>query len=105
MDDYGSMDTVEVASRIRKALRARSGKTWSVTKGRGTVSGWITIAPRNGLDEQQHAEALKELAGLLGKEHVHQQGEDVPASYAYRREYIDRAEGRTPREIAKPYWD
>jgi hypothetical protein len=28
---------------IRKALKARSGKVWSVTGGRGTAWGWIRI--------------------------------------------------------------
>lgn len=30
-------------STIRAALRRRSGKAWSVTGGRGTAWGWITI--------------------------------------------------------------
>jgi hypothetical protein len=37
------MDRDETIKRIRKALRARSGKDWSVTGGRGTAWGWITI--------------------------------------------------------------
>ena len=45
-----------------------------------------------------------ELAALLGKD-VHHQGQSIPASRAYRREYLDRAEGRTPAETGTPYWD
>lgn len=41
------LSSVYVAKRIRAALKARSGKDWSVTKGRGTGSGWIRIdAPK-----------------------------------------------------------
>ena len=46
-----------------------------------------------------------ELGRLLGKESVHFQGVKIAASSDYYREYIERAEGRTPTEIAKPYWD
>jgi hypothetical protein len=47
-----------------------------------------------------------ELAGLLGIEASQASGGvSIPASYDYRREYIDRAEGRTPSVIGKPYWD
>lgn len=45
--DMRALDSVTVAKRIRAALKARSGKDWSVTKGRGTGSGWIRIdAPK-----------------------------------------------------------
>jgi hypothetical protein len=37
------LSSVYVAKRIRAALKARSGKDWSVTKGRGTGGGWIRI--------------------------------------------------------------
>lgn len=29
---------------VKKALQTRSGKTWSVTGGRGTAYGWVTIS-------------------------------------------------------------
>lgn len=42
-----NLDTVTVCKRIKAALRSRSGKDWSVTKGRGTAGGWIRIdAPK-----------------------------------------------------------
>ena len=37
------MDRNEAIARIKKALRQRSGKAWSVTGGHGTAWGWITI--------------------------------------------------------------
>jgi hypothetical protein len=93
---------------IRKALRARSGKAWSVTGGRGTAWGWIRIsAPpaRCGEFGYMGDEDRAELGRLLGLDPAHCQGISVPASSAYRAEYIDRAEGRAPSAFGSPYWD
>lgn len=38
-----SVDRNDAIKLIREALRKRSGKAWSVTGGRGTAWGWITI--------------------------------------------------------------
>lgn len=98
----------DVILRIRTALKARSGKPWSVTGGRGTTYCWITIsAPPSRLGEFGYMtnEDRAELARLLGKDSVHEQGESVPGANDYYREYLDRAEGRTPSKIAQPYWD
>jgi hypothetical protein len=49
---------------------------------------------------------LAELLGLdPGSGMVDFQGLTIPASSAYRHEYIDRAEGREPVAIGTPYWD
>ena len=45
------------------------------------------------------------LAALLNVDRVHHQGVSIPSSNAYYQEYIDRAEGKTPSVIARPYWD
>jgi hypothetical protein len=45
---------------------------------------------------------------ILGEaldEKVFHQGVSVPASTAHYVEYIDRAEGRTPRRRGEAYWD
>ncbi|HET9189822.1 MAG TPA: hypothetical protein VFN69_04540 [Rudaea sp.] len=99
----------ETIARIRTALRKRSGKAWSVTGGRGTAYGWITISapparrvqPFDYLSEADGAE----LAQLLGKDRIHCQGESIPDSHDYYREYVDRAEGRAPAVYGRPYWD
>lgn len=91
----------EVAKAIRKALRHRSGKSWSVTCGRGTGYGWIHIQAR--ANESMTPEESAELSQLLGKP-VHG-SEGIPSSTAYYVEYLDRAEGREPSETGKPYWD
>ena len=93
-----------VTKRIRSALRQRSGKTWSVTCGTGTAYGWIHIKARH--HDSMSAAECAELAHLLGLSRpCHFQGESIPASHDYYREYIDRAEGREPAVDGKPYWD
>lgn len=118
--------------KIRTALQRRSGKQWSVTGGRGTAWGWITIdAPparrtwksrlKAGatMDRPEDYEEYDsgqpggymspqerdELAKLLGLTHVHFQGVSIASSSDYYREYTERAEGRQPTAIAQPYWD
>lgn len=114
----------EAIARIKSALKRRSGKTWSVTGGRGTAWGWINIdvPPRErcyhtlgpGAESKSDSPnsghmsiaARKELADLLGFDRpVHQQGVSIAASSDYYQEYIDRAEGKAPSKIAQPYWD
>lgn len=37
------IDRDEAIKRVRAALKRKTGKTWSVTGGRGTAWGWITV--------------------------------------------------------------
>ena len=94
---------------VREALKKRSGKVWSVTGGRGTAWGWITIsAPPKRLSEcdRMSDSDRKELGGLLGLgRSAYIQGENYASSNDYYQELIDRAQGRVPRVIGKPYWD
>lgn len=92
----------EVAKLIRTALRQRSGKSWSVTCGRGTAYGWLHIQAK--AHESMTPEERAELATLLGLESV-SGSESIPASTQYYVEYLDRAEGREPSEHGEPYWD
>jgi hypothetical protein len=117
------MDRNTAIARIKTALKTRTGRTWSVTGGRGTAWGWITItAPparrvcwedcsletcmherfgeRHCLSKDDRAV----LSQALGKP-VRSQGESIPASSDYRQEYVDRAEGRTPTVTGTQYWD
>ena len=97
----------ETIQAIRKALKARSGKAWSVRGHRGTAYGWITIsAPPARMVGYEIAEADRdELKRLLDLDSVHSQGVNVPASSRHYQEYIDRAEGRAPSVIGERYWD
>jgi hypothetical protein len=123
----------EVIKQIKTDLRRRSGKSWSVTAGRGTAWGWLTIsAPparctahsvqkegTSGLncDDFEYRDTgvpggymtdadATELAKLLGKsEKIHCQGEKIPSGGDYYEEYLDRAAGRTPKVYGEQYWD
>lgn len=93
---------------IRASLRARSGKTWSVTGGTGTAWGWITISsPPKRRNEFgcMTPEDRKELAELLGLDEVHAQGVSVPSQTDFRQEYMDRAQGKTPAVVGVAQWD
>jgi hypothetical protein len=101
-------DRVATIAALKAALKRRSGKTWSVTGGRGTAWGWLTIhvppsrrAEFGYITETERAE----LAALLGLPSVHSQGVSIAASSAYRREYLERAEGVPVTAVAEPYWD
>lgn len=100
-------DRNEAIAIIRAELKRRSGKSWSVTGGRGTVWGWITVtAPPARRDRfgAMSDEDRAELAKLLGVD-VHHQGVSIPAGSDYRREYVDRARGLAPSTVGTPYWD
>jgi len=125
-------DRDETIKAIKQALRVRSGKPWSVTGGRGTAWGWITIdAPParrtwahrlkeggsqyNSEDYEEYdsgvpgrgtsPEERAELGRLLGLDGpAHHQGVNVPASSAHYREFIARAQGK-PAVVAEAYWD
>jgi hypothetical protein len=126
-------DRNETIIRIRRALKTRSGKLWSVRGGSGTAWGWIDISapparctwshrlkagsvtdrPED-YEDYDAGEAGRlmspadraELGQLLGLDRpAHCQGVSIASSSEHYREYIDRAEGRTPAKVAQPYWD
>lgn len=108
----------EAIQRIKTALKRRSGKTWSVTGGRGTAYGWIEIdvpparrkfafdgiTPQAEFGCASQAER-EELAKLLGLDAVHPQGVSIPSGSDYREEYCQRAEGRTVTVRGEQYWN
>jgi len=103
-----NLERDEAIARIRRALRARTGRDWSVRGGRGTAWGWITItAPPRRLQGYVMTVADRhELGRALGLgAPVHGQGVSVPASSDHWAEFVDRAEGRPPRVIGRTYWD
>lgn len=100
------MDRNEAIAEIRKALKARTGRTWSVTGGKGSSWGWITVtAPpkRSPGYGEMNADDMAVLGKALDMD-VHHQGYMVPASSAHRREAVARAQG-LPYEVAAAYWD
>jgi hypothetical protein len=81
-----------------------------VTGGTGTSYGWIYIKspPARAADQwgRMTDEERAELGRLLGLDGpVHHQGVRIADSPNHWREYIDRAEGRTPSVVGTPYWD
>jgi hypothetical protein len=107
------VDRDEAIKAIRAALKRRSGKSWSVTGGRGTGWGWIEIhsPPKRrvqyGYMPEHERRELAELLGCDPDSHypVGDQGCSIPAGSDYREEFVARAEGRPVRVIGTPYWD
>lgn len=100
-------DTADTIAIIRRELKRRSGKPWSVTGARGSAYGWLKItSPPKRQERGYLTDADRaELADLLGLDRVSWQGVSIPASNAHYTEYVDRARGLTPTKIAQPYWD
>ena len=93
-----------VIKSIRTALRERSGHAWSVTGGRGTAWGWITIRAHG--ERWMAPETCAKLGALLGLTSVHPQGESIPASRDYYRVALARAlYGEAAGFTAERYWD
>jgi hypothetical protein len=101
------METEEAVKRIREALRERSGKPWSVTRGRGTAYSWLRIMspPARRVRAMMTPEDCVELGVLLGLDReCSPTGASVPGQDDYHREYVDRAEGRTPSVLGEADW-
>lgn len=106
-------DRDEAILRIRKALKARTGRAWSVKGGRGTSWGWITVtAPparcgEYGRVSDEDALMLAAAFGLTDRDGfpTRVSSVSIAASTAYRTEYVQRAEGREVTVVGRPYWD
>lgn len=104
------LDCDETIKAIRKSLRSRSSKSWSVTGGRGTAWGWISIKspPARSTDEYgtMTDEESEELRVLLGLDRIGStKGVNIPDSDKYYQEYLDRAAGQKPGTLGTQYWD
>lgn len=113
MNDHGHSQFVwtdEAAREIKKALRERSGRAWSVSADRGTARGWMHIKATKKYAANEYGDLTEEdarlLADLLGLEQqAHHQGVSIMATSNARREYIDRARGVEPCAYGERYWD
>ena len=105
-DNY--LDRNDAVKAIRAAFKAR-GLRYSVVGGRGTAWGWITIgvlpSEVRGKNRDEVAALYRKLGEDLGERMTCGGNIGVPASSEYRREYLDRASGRTPSVKGTPYWD
>jgi hypothetical protein len=104
---YVSIDRNDAIAQIKAAFKAR-GMKFSVTGGRGTAWGWISIdllpADYKKLSPDERTAKLGELNDAIGKS-GHHSSISIPSSSQYYREYIDRASGIEPTVIGEPYWD
>lgn len=107
---------------IRHNLKQRSGKTWSVTGGRGSAWGWITITapPARRVDNELTPEDARELGDLLGlpektvyrdlmpagtSNAAHSQGVDIADDREWYLHYIDASAGVESAHGTPRYWD
>ena len=92
---------------LRKVLKRRTGRTWSVTGGRGSSWGWITVnsppARRDGYSITDEDGTL--LMAAFGMEHHRPGTLTIPAGTAHRRVYLQRAHGVPRTFTAEQYWD
>ena len=103
------MERNEAIARLKKALKTRTGRAWSVTGGRGTAWGWITVqaTPRNRDAHGNTTDADRATLARVFGETVYHQGISIPAAHDYRRSYVDRAENGAAATAPEgvPYWD
>lgn len=95
---------------LRKLLRARTGRDWSVSRGRGTAYSWCHIkAPKaRSIDDwgRLSVEDQIVLGSVLGTR-VHEQGESIRTEAGVRGWYLLKAIGANTDgwHVAGPSWD
>ncbi len=94
-----------VIKELRRLLKDRTGRTWSVTGGRGSSWGWISVsAPPKRREKFQLTEddyaTLRDIFGRM----VGTTGYNVPDSSDHRAEALRLAAGLEAHH-AEPYWD
>jgi hypothetical protein len=95
------LDRNEAISRIKAALRSKTGKSWSVRGDRGTAWGWIEVLPlpkEQPEKGQMSPEQSRLLATAFGLDApVHYQGLSI--SPEERAAYVARAEKPLPSHL------
>ncbi len=103
-----SIERDETIRTIRAALKTRTGRTWSVTGGRGTAWGWILITapPARRVNWGMTDDDIATLSAAMGSGGgmVGRGGYTVPSSDAYYAQAVALASG-LPATPAEPYWD
>jgi len=100
-------DTKPTIELLRKILRERTGKSWTVKNSTGSAWGWIKIhaEPRNRVEfGYLSAEDEATLRGIFGSS-VTRQGVSIPSSSEFYRYYLLRAAGLPAGVRPQPYWD
>jgi hypothetical protein len=104
---YGLTPGYRVGPGAEDRITSPADDPWAreaVEMGRSVIYNWEVNRPDQLYGHMSPADR-EELASLLGLTTVHYQGESIAASSDHRREYVDRAEGRTPSVIGQTYWD
>lgn len=100
MSKFGFITAKQAIAQIRRALKLRSDRRWSVTNSRGTGYGWIRIVapPSRGGPNDMSDTDQEELCRLfdLQRNRVGRQGFTIQPTEDFYHEYIDRSEGREP---------
>ena len=103
-------DRAATIAAIRAALKRRTGHVWSVKGSTGTAWGWITVTTppahqkQHGRHQMSDGECIA-LAKVLGLHSVSRSGWSIPASSAYYRDAVLRAETGASDVNPQPYWD
>lgn len=102
-------DLNEFTKTLRKLLRERTGRDWSVTRGRGTAYSWCRIhAPKARCDKfgEMGLEDQIVLSSVLGQ-WVHAGGESIRTERGVRGWYILKALGANTDgwDVADQSWD
>lgn len=107
--ETSSKDITATIVFIRKHLKQRTGKNWSVTRGKGTSYAWLRIQsePKRRIECCDMSEQdRKILAKVLGIDSVHSQGVSIPASSNHHKLYMAMAAtGSDLGFKAERYWD
>jgi hypothetical protein len=106
---------------LGKALKEATGRTWSVSRSRGTASSWVNVdapparrtcewdgvtpAPKGqGYSCQNDREVLGKAVHAPGGV-AHPQGESIPPDPGCRERVYDLVKGRSDPAVCKPNWD
>lgn len=107
-------DPKETAEFLRRALRLRTGISWSVTNSRGTAYGWLKIRARGSRATNQYGNLSEEDQALLrealgfpqgDRSRVGRDGVSIPSGGRYYQEYTQRALGAEVTFRGTQYWD
>ena len=94
-DTHRHMNVAEACAELRALLRKATGRSWSVTHGRGTAYGWITVhaMPKDRLADCLTNADARTLAALFGEDRpVHRQGLSIsPDARGYYVEQLSKA--------------
>ena len=101
-DTRRHLNVAEACAELRALLRKATGRSWSVTHGRGTAYGWITVhaMPKDRVDGYLSDRDARTLAALFGEDRpVHCQGLSI--SPDARELYVEQL-GKGARYVLTP---